>query len=171
MKDLINLTCNYFVHSFILFTFLTLLFIFYISKVAENAFSSEIKHLITTAFSTLNINLDHLPFDIPKNINLNFLSETYSKPDQTSSNFNKLLMKSLVVVNLLLWIGLIIIMSILKFYNYKTLEITTIIFENLLIFLFIGIIEYLFFTKIAVKYIPVKPSFMKSKFVELLKAI
>jgi len=165
MIDFLNIICNYFVHSIILFTFLSIFFIFYITKLEKSAFIHEIINLIDNTMKSFK-----LPFNIPNGLDLNKLIQLYSKPDQTTEIYNDLLMKSLIIVNILLWIGLIIVISILKYYNWDTLELSVILLENFLIFIFIGIIEFLFFTRVAFKFVPVEPSFMKSQLIKTLQS-
>jgi len=164
MEDFINIICNYFIHSFILFTFLTLFFIFFIAKLAKEIFNKEIKELISNAMK-----LFKLPFNLPNNFNLNKLINVLSDPDLNTKIYNELLLNSLTIVNILLWAGLIIVVGILKWYNWNTLELSVIVLENLLIFSVVGIIEYLFFTRIAFKFIPVEPSFIKSQLIQILQ--
>ena len=165
MKDFLNIICNYFVHSIILFTLLSVFFIFYITKIVKSAFIHELVHLIDNGMKSFK-----LPFNIPNGFDLNKLIQLYSKPDQTTGMYNDLLMKSLIIVNIILWIGLIVVISILKYYNWNTLELSVILLENFFIFIFIGIIEFLFFTKVAFKFVPVEPSFMKSQLIKTLQS-
>jgi hypothetical protein len=164
MEDLINIICNYFIHSFILFTFLSIFFIFFISKLTKETFNTEITHLIHNAMKSLKIP------KLSNNFNLNTLINAFSKPDLTTKMYNELLLNSLVIVNILLWTGLIITVSILKYYNWNTLELSVISLENLLIFSVVGIIEYLFFTQIAFNFVPVEPSFIKSQLIKILQS-
>jgi hypothetical protein len=53
----INFFVNYFTHALILFTFLSILFVFYISGITKNAYNNEILHLI-----------DNIP--MPKSFNI-----------------------------------------------------------------------------------------------------
>ena len=160
----INTSVNFGVHSLVLFTFLTIFFIYFISKLEKQAFISELTDLIENAMHSLNI-----PFKVPDYININTLINLYSKPDQTTEMYNKLLMNALVLVNIILWVALIIIIFIVKWYNWNELELSIIIIENILIFMVIGVIEYLFFTRIAFKYIPVEPSFMKKQLIQTIQ--
>jgi len=167
MEDFLNIICNYFVHSFILLTFLSLFFIFFVSKLEKNAFIEEITNLIDLAMKSLNIKL---PFNLPNNLNINNIINIFSKPDETTTMYNNLLIHSLLIVNIILWTGLIIILAILKYYNWEELELGTIALENFLIFSCVGIVEYLFFTQIAFKFVPVEPSFIKSQITKILQS-
>ena len=156
----INFVVNYFTHALILFTFLSILFIFYISDVTRNAFITEISHLIHTAF-------DNVP-KVSNKLDLSSLINAYSKPDKTADLHNKLLFKSLGIINLILWILFIVIIYILKL-SYTELDMTHILIENAIIFSIIAIVEYLFFTNIALKFVPVEPSFIKKQLINILK--
>ena len=163
--DFINIICNYFIHSFILFTFLSIFFMFFISKLTKETFNKEITHLIDNAMKSLKI-----PFNLPDDFNLNKLIDVFSKPNLNTKIYNELLMNALTITNILLWTGLIIVVGILKWYNWNTLELSVITLENLLIFSVVGIIEYLFFTRIAFKFIPVEPSFIKAQLIQILQS-
>ena len=160
MEDFLNFIVNYFIHAFILFTFLSIFFIFYITKLTKKAFVEEITKLIESAMSSIKMPFNWKNLD---SFNLSKLAEIYLKPDQTIEMYNGLLINALIIVNIIMWIGLIVIISILKFYNWEHLDLSVILLENFLIFIFIGIIEFLFFTQIAFKYVPIKPSFMKTQ--------
>lgn len=86
------------------------------------------------------------------------------KPSETMTIYNNWLFKSMYIV-----IGgsiiLITIVTLLLIYQCnQCVPIKEIIVENILTFLFVGVIEYLFFTMIALKYIPVMPSLMADSF-------
>jgi hypothetical protein len=162
-KEILNIMSNFLIHNCILFTLLSLFFIFYISKLTSKIFNDEITELIDHSmhsFNKLNIN---------KNFNLKKIINLYSTPDQTILLYNNLLKKTIFIVVIILWIVLIIIISLLKYYNSDELELTHIIIENLGIFFFIGLIEFFFFKFIALKFVPVEPSFMKKTFIEKIQ--
>ncbi len=49
------------------------------------------------------------------------------------------------------------------------LNIKDIVIENAIIFMFVGIVEFLFFKTIAFKFIPVEPSFISKEFLNQVK--
>ena len=58
---------------------------------------------------------------------------------------------------------------LLKYECGSNLKIEEIIIENLIIFAFVGLVEYYFFTRIALKFVPVEPSFISKQFINSLK--
>ena len=156
-----NFIINLVLHSIIIFTILSIFFIFVISKLSEEIFNEEISHIFIHNIPFNKIN------DSDSNI-INKLINIYSDPDKTIKFHNDGIINSLIIINILLWIGFIIIVLIL--YNCKmNLHITHIIIENIFVFFIIGNIEYIFFKYIASKFIPVEPSFISKKFLEIVK--
>jgi hypothetical protein len=137
------------------------------NKIIKNAFSSEMGHIIDEIYHSISnkIPVNQMPLD---KINLSALINVFSRPDPVSNTYNNLLIKALIIVNIILWIALIIIIIILKIYT-KDLDLMHIIIENIMIFSMVGIVEFLFFKYIALKFVPVEPSFIKSKAMEILK--
>ncbi len=117
--------------------------------------SAEILISIITGESIVKID------DSLKSFNTDFVKrlETYYKDeDPVNTTYNNGLVTPLAIV-----ITFILIMIIVIYYIYKNScgkcpKIFTLVGENLLLFSIIGIIEYMFFTKFASNYIPIKPS-------------
>ena len=95
----------------------------------------------------------------------------YSKPNKEVSENNKWLYKILAVSNGFLLAIIITSIVMIKLTCNQCVPIKYILIENLLIFLFVGIVEFLFFTQIAFKYIPIQPSMMINTFIDKLKKI
>ena len=161
----INFSVNYITHAFILFSFLSIFFIFYMSKIIKGAFDTEMSDIIENIFNSIN---NKIPVNSFNKFNLNALINIFSKPDEKSGLHNDLLIKSLIIVNIILWIGLISVICILKSFT-TDLDMTHILIENAIIFSIVGVVEYLFFTAIALKFVPVEPSFIKKQAIEILK--
>ena len=51
-----------------------------------------------------------------------------------------------------------------------TISLKDLVVENIVTFLFIGIVEYLFFVNVAFKYIPAPPSLLTASFVNKFKS-
>lgn len=165
----VNFNINILLHGLILFTILSCLFTFVISNVSTNAFNDEIFHIIKD-----KLNNKILIDIIKKNSNLSDtildkLIKHFSKPTKIVEAYNKSLFKNLLCINVLLWIFFITLVMVLKYNCKKDLHIGKIIGENCIIFLFVGIIEITFFFKIALKFIPVKPSFISTQFLQSIK--
>jgi len=168
----VNFNINLILHSLILFTFLTLFFTFFISKVSTQVFNDEISNLTEHSLgdkinsikdNTLVKNtMDILPIDK--------LIANYEKPDKAADMSNKGLLNTVFFVNILLWLGLIIVIILLKYNCNSELNIKEILLENAAIFSVVGIIEYFFFTRIALKFVPVQPSFISKQFLESVKS-
>jgi hypothetical protein len=184
-----NFIMNSILHALILFSFLSVFFILFIAKVTTDAFQDEADSLVDGMINkdyvdNVLTNITNFILKIPMVRTLFTLLgiESIKTPDpdklrHIANNFNvnsKLtdaknngLFKLIITINIILWIFYIIICIIIKNID-SSFHISEIIIENLIIFIFIGIIEYYFFTKIALKFIPVVPSFISKKFIEML---
>lgn len=160
-----NLAFNILLHVFILFLFLSLLFKVFISQIETNTFQNEIEDLIDTNMNkTLNAYLLKDPIFKQKiKTNQTFLStldQMYSQPDPITSINNTWVMNLNLAIIILIGISIFIVLGFLYFSCKKCMNLKDILLENLIIFSAIGSIEYLFFTQIAFKYIPVPPSLL-----------
>jgi hypothetical protein len=79
----------------------------------------------------------------------------------------------LKVISLIIIAGLVAIVGAIFFTEtfdcHKTVDITSILKENIVLFIFVGITEYIFFTNIAIKYISTKPSLLVNTMINTLK--
>ena len=87
----------------------------------------------------------------------------YSQPAEATTVNNKWVRNLIIYTIVALFVLLITIVLIIKFRCGYDIHLIRIIIINLIIFTFVGIIEYLFFTNIIVKYVPVKPSYFMQK--------
>jgi hypothetical protein len=159
---------NMALHSAILFTFLSLFFKFYISKLSTTTFNNEINNMVDKSLGD-NINLlknNNIVKIIPKKQ----LSTMFAKPNKVVETQNTGLFNSVLVANIMIWSIVIIIILIFKFSCNIDINIKDIITENIIVFSIIGVFEYLFFTKIAFKFVPVLPSFISNQLLSILKS-
>jgi hypothetical protein len=159
---------NMALHSAILFTFLSLFFKYYISKLSTSAFNTEINNMINESMEH-NIHLlknNNTVKALPKN-HLNYI---LSKPDKVVETHNNGLFNSVLVANTMVWIIVVILILVFKYSCNSDINLTDILTENAVAFTIIGIFEYLFFTKIAFKFVPVLPSFISNQSVSILKS-
>ena len=133
---------------------------------------NEIIVLLETIQTVLNNN--HLKLNLISIINIidntpvfKQVSAHLSKPHEVAQAKNSGLFDKLLVFNLFFIIFFIILVFIFRRNN--EIDIKHILIENGLTFLFIGIVEILFFLKIAFKFMPVKPSFLTTQLFEMLK--
>ena len=158
LEENINIIINVLFHMAILFTFLSILFWVYIRKVETDEVTSKLKDV--TGDATQEI-LDRLP-DIPgvnwKKI-IDWSNSQISNASSTSKSTaetNKEVERNLFIINGVLWgaaILSVIIVKSLKLY----IPLKWIIGQNAFIFIFIGALEFMFFTKVVSKYIPITP--------------
>jgi thiosulfate reductase cytochrome b subunit len=168
----LNFGTNVFVHILFLFTILTTLFIFVISKISSNAINSEITDLVN---KNINNKIDKLSQDDKKNLkkiidelNLSKLTKLYEKEDKVRKYNNKFVNKTMIISVILLVIILLFIIVISKLLCHK-LPLKHILVDNFIIFTGVGIVEFLFFKYIILKYIPIKPSFLSIELVNTIK--
>lgn len=159
---------NMALHSAILFTFLSLFFKLYISKLSTDTFNTEINNMVNASLGS-NINLlknNNIVKLIPKKQ----LSDMFSKPNKVVETRNNGLFNSVLVANIMVWSIVVIIILIFKFSCNIDINLTNIITENIVAFSIIGFFEYLFFTRIAFKFVPVLPSFISNQSLSILQS-
>ena len=164
---------NLIIHVLILFTFLLMFFMFYISRLERDTFKEQIHDIIDTNLSnvlnTLNEGdktelknaLKLLPYDT--------LNKLYSKASTDISEHNKWLFRIAGMGVAVLIIAIIAIIFTLKYSCNQCVSWGPIILENVVIFSFVGLIEYMFFTRIISKYTPAPPSLMIKSLIDSIK--
>lgn len=144
------------IHSVILFTFLSILFMTYISKLTKNKFDHEITSNIDKLVKNTIKSDDEkkyirqIPFDP--------LIKLYDKESDYVTIQNNWLLTTLTVYIIIMWIVLISAIIFAKNTLGDELDLTSLIKHNVIVFIIIGIFEYLFFVNIAFNYNPIKPS-------------
>ena len=159
------------VHVLILFTFLSLFFFMYVSKIESKAFQSEIgDNLETSLIKILDKNRkDVLPTINRSRSDLTRLEKIYASPLSYSQEKNKLIKISAAFIGVLLLCTILSIVFTMKFECGKDSDIWHIVIENIIVFIFIGIVEYWFFTNVAMKFIPTSPSLMVDTMINTVK--
>jgi hypothetical protein len=184
---------NIMLHVTILFTLLSLLFKYYISNITEKTINSEIDNIIDNSVADSNTHNLHYGILIreinntQKNVSKHFTNNTnhsenhtpnsydyyydlFSKRDVTVKTSNDKVFFYINFVNILL----VLMLLLVTFYFYKTNnilgdDIKIIVLENVLTFGFVGIIEYVFFTNVALKYSAITPTLLYSSFIDSFK--
>ena len=167
------------VHVLILFGFLTCFYAFFASGMEKHALESEVGHMIDENIQkTLREADAHnsgalkalLGNDVVQT-SLGTLEKLYEGDDPAVATYNRWLFSMAGVVTLSLLLIVIVLVTTL----YGTCQLTTknvgfagIVRENLWIFAVVGVVEYLFFSNVAFKWLPAPPSGMLSA---LLKSI
>jgi hypothetical protein len=171
---------NISLHVFILFTFLTVFFFAFISKLSKKSINDALGGIIDKQVGNLLTNVDTWDKKIaPKtypNIKWAEVNKLATKIEANAqgelpeivANNKKLKIIGWMMIGglLLLLIGMYVYFRFVKKYD---VNIGHIFAGNAIIFAFIGIIEFLFFTKIASKYIPVTPDFVATTLLERIK--
>ena len=161
-----------FLHALILFTILSALFILVISQLESKAFKNEINDNIQKYLpqALAQNDKDGSLKKVIKNLPIDNLKQIYSIPSAETSVYNSWLKKAMFIIIGAAIVVLIVSALFLYFTCGKKIPLWFIIIENLIIFLFVGIFEAVFFLKIASKYVPVPPSLLINTLYSDLKA-
>lgn len=165
------LSLNIVLHMLILFTFLSLLFFTFISKVEENAFKNEIGDLLgDTINGVLRGKKDTvLPVIDEVRPALKYAESVYANPSHESLKQN-IMIKFMSVFTALLLLTTFASIAFTAFAECgHSVPLGRLILENVIIFSFVGVVEYLFFVHIAMKYIPAPPSLLVKTIINRVK--
>ena len=170
------LVINVVLHIFILYSFLCAFFILYVSKVERAAFQNEFDTVIADNLPTALLNADAKSGGKLKPVLqqmmpvLQILNNIYSQPSAEVEVYNEWLFRSMILVIVILAVTFSLMTGILKYGCKTCLPVRHIVTENILMFAVIGVAEYLFFTRIASKFIPVPPSLLVNTLVDRIKS-
>ena len=176
IKDIVSepeFAVNMAMHALILFSFLSIFFAYYITKLSKDAFDKELTEMIHIGLGGPIKTLKDTPIvnKLVAAIPLEKLEKVYNKPEKAVTMHNNGLMNSVFITNLLLWVMLIVIVIIMKNTCKMEINITEIAIENAITFTFVGIVEFMFFSYIAFKFVPVAPSFISGQFLEKVQKL
>jgi hypothetical protein len=174
-----NYSLNISVHLLILFTFLTIFFFAYISKLSKKSIQDAMDGLINQQVGKLLTGIDNwdkkLNSDYPtikwKEVNKlakQVIDKSQGEMPEITDNNTKLQFIGMTMIGSLvvLTIGMFVYFRYIKGYD---IHIGQIIAENFVVFLFVGVIEFAFFMYIASKYIPVTPDFVATSALDRVK--
>jgi len=172
-----NFAMNIGLHVLILFTFLTVFYFVYISKLTEKTVKDSFDNLINSNIKDILTQVDTMDKKSGNKLNIDWVAfNNYAKklvnesqgvsPEIESNNKLKFLAIGMIVLLVLVLFGLFFFF---KWQGYR-IKWWPIIKENLIIFSFVGVIEFLFFQKIAAAYIPVTPDFVATSVLERIKS-
>lgn len=179
ISEYFSLGLNGTFHVLILFTFLTVLYFSIIAPLETGAFESEIKGQVGNAVTAMAASM--APQDrgyVSEIINMDMGGgktmidagiSHYSKPSEVIVENNKWVRLTAIEVISVLVICVLLVVLVLSYSCGKCTGIFGIIKENIITFAFIGIVEYMFFTRIAFKYVPAPPSTMVTTLIETFK--
>lgn len=183
------------IHILILLIFLSAFFVFYISKITEKTINEEIisnidKGILESTGALKNelknmqqkysneitkygITQEALEMpkitEMPKFEFIERLKNNFKHKDKYTEENNKWVEKSILVFNIFAFIIVALTIIILTKQCNTCIDLKDIIKTNLITFVFIAIVEFVFFYYVASKYIPTKPSLFVKSAIERLK--
>ena len=172
---MIKITDNIFsliFHALFLFVALSLLYVFIISKMETQAFKDEIGSQIVNNLPQQLAKQDKgkkLKLVLNSSSNsLDKLDKYYDQQTKETIAYNNGLKNMMVLIVIIFILSITLPYLFLRFTcNYKV-PLGSIILENIILFIFIGLFEVFFFLKIARKYIPTPPSKLINKIIDNL---
>ena len=132
--------------------FITIFFFTIGIKLEHDSTDRQLTNMINDMYDTLFSDTLNILLTDKKNVIKNIIKNN-KEPDY---NLNKKLTRNLIVI--LSVIFLVIVLIWYKFKNKHQLNFRQIIIENIVLFIFVGSFEYIFFSKFVIKYIPITPS-------------
>ena len=148
------------------------------SKELTEQITNQIDSNMNTVYTNINKDTDNIFNDIVKKLNtpdgkgastLDIMSEYYSKPDESTQNWNLIPLFGTIIVLIALLGGFFAIWGTLTQSCNKCVPVGRILLENIVLFGLIGVIEAVFFMFIAKQYVPVKPSYFINETLSSLK--
>jgi hypothetical protein len=188
------LIINILMHMLILFTILNIFFNKFVKKLTTEVINNELIHSINDIFSAnqdqIKQNQDQIKQNQDQNQNqikqlreqlknnnilldsnyYEYYSKLFQNEDIQRTYINESVIDNINMFNITLVI-IFILFLIFSFYYHLINQdnLAKIILENVLTFICIGIIEYLFFTHVAIQFIPVEPSYIAKSFINNMK--
>ena len=147
-------------HVTMLFTVLSLFFHFFISKTTTSAFKNEFGHLVNQNVES-NAHIKKamssvIGKDIVKSKNWHALHDLYSQEDDFVKANNAWLFRA----SLLASAGLTGVILAITWASGGQVPLGSLITRNLITFALVGVVEYVFFTQVAMKFQPAPPSLL-----------
>ena len=170
---IINYSTNIAIHVFILFAFLSTFFILYVSKLEKTTMESEFKSLIRNylknALNNLSSDQKLTYKQMLNNMPIDNLIKIYSKPNEAIVGYNNWLFTMIIAINIFIFLFILLGISLLYFSCNQCIPIGKILLENIIIFTFVGTVEFLFFQFVAIQYIPAPPSLLLNSVIQSFK--
>lgn len=165
---------NALTHVMVLFLGLTLLFSYKIKDVEKRALQGEfVKTIDTSLLKALRkqntksggLLKQRMQVMLPR---LRKIRTMYTRPDAATDNYNNMLLLAAYGVVIVIAVAIIALVIAARLScGYDAIKEYGIVFaENIFIFLLVLPIEFIFFIKIAAKFVPVKPSFMMRRMLQ-----
>lgn len=161
------------IHVLILFSIVSLFFVFYVSKIETDTINSQIiknlNNAIDGGLSSVNPKIKTVLNDIGKSQIYQKIKNSYQAENSYRETNNKWLFKTIYMsIGFLLIITVLSTLILTKQCN-KCINVKEILVINFVTFIFIGIVEYMFFTHVGEKYVPSKPSEIADTFFDRIQ--
>lgn len=170
----IDFAINICIHVFILFTILNLFFMFYVSDLSTKTFNKEIEGAINNGiklhYNSLNDTNKSTLHQLFDTVNIDSVVANYDTPAEVVTVNNNILFKAAIFANIALFVFIFGLVYIIKKSCNQCVSLTHILIENIIIFFFIGIVEFSFFKFVATKYAPILPSTVSTTTIEYVKS-
>lgn len=142
-------------HIFILFIVLTAFFFIVVENIERKTLTAELVNGIHKGLNNIVMQKNQDAYE-----KLSKLASLYKNPEKSDIIYNGALF--VICIGIIITLGLILLTLILtlKYSGNKCINMVNIILENLLLFICVGVVEYLFFINIGMNYVPIKPSYM-----------
>lgn len=168
---------NISLHVLILFVFLSVFFFQYVSKLASDSINNALGSVIDTQVDKLLDTVEEVDNMTTKyDIDWQEVDKLAKNVEESSEDdlpeiekTNKQLKKIAMIMSIVLLSIFVSFYVYFRFIKGLKVSLTSVIIENLIFFSFIGVIEYLFFVKIAAKYVPVTPDFVSTTLLDRVK--
>lgn len=162
------------IHIVILFSIISMFFMFVISKKETNAINNQISENANNAIDKIINNFDKNTLSelqiLGKTDFIQKMKSKYEKENLYVKTHNKWLFKTIWYTNGVLITTSLIVILLLMYQCNTCINIKEILLTNIVTFLFIGTLEVLFFMNVGKKYIPSNPSVVVNTFFdEILK--
>lgn len=171
-----NYNVNISLHIFILFTFLTIFYFLFASKLAANTINNQMGKVVNEEVENILNQTDKWSEKLNIEINWKEVKIITDKISEESKDDRREILnknKNLRILGIMTISGLFVVTLMMylyfKFVKKYDINLRGIIRENLIIFSIIGVMEFLFFTKIVSNYIPVTPDFVAINILDRIK--
>ena len=175
--DRFELGVNAVAHVFLIFTALTLLFVFIISNISSTALQEEMNDAVTSNLSNVLVNTNSLSAGVlkvqmkPYNSALALLETLTEGKDQVTVKHNEGLF-GYAYFTMAIFLTALLVMLLVMAYgaNVRVGPLVLRVFIlNIVIFSVVGLYEGWFFMSIGKKYVPVAPSFITKSIIETIQ--
>lgn len=167
-----NLILNTLLHVTILFLIISTFFEVYVSKIITEALNGEIVSnvvpLVKEKIEEVNQTTSGTITEAKRAIPFSKLYELYGKPTNETVNNNEWVTKIIIILNVFLFL-IILTMVLTSYQAGQCPPIRQLLLENLITFIFVGVIEASFFIMVISKYIPTSPTVVSTAAVGSIK--